>query len=569
MSSLRNSFRRGKRESKRRNNQLTPREIKADDVHESLDNIKKTTKDCKAIHRKWEKDKHFEQVNNTYLTKANTLIGYVDEYRQQLDLSWPNSKEVEDLKDRNYKLAREKEDADYFLEEAQLEIKKLKDRLGEPQTSGRRRDRQKKPENMPKRPAEREIDKESEPFDDHKRARKDSGSLDRRDPSREPIPRHDSRNSQRGRKESRSNNEAVEKEIEELKKKVEKLQEENKSLSEGRASAVKALNAARDEAARNKQQMESSDASVASYHQTIDQLKRQCSDLNVSLNNERQSRSELQQSLQHSQSKEENLRDTIDRLQRNLSSERQAKDEALIRLSAVAGNKLRDNNPAITDLSDPNRPMKLAEKVSELYDNEWTNAMENLENDCKIEEVEAIKLLLDIVKNVFTKFEEIGDAQTDFITSLELPVAVPDIDDLRDTARPLLNTGMLTKLPAEITKPLKDYRKTSCGAVSPLLFEVMKSRLQKLHNMDADTIKACDQFIKDTVSYVWMMRVQDPPVHIEWEFSHGEKFDHDRLRSYTKGGDRVNYVVWPILYLHKGGPMLAKGVAQGMKTKPK
>jgi len=67
----------------------------------------------------------------------------------------------------------------------------------------------------------------------------------------------------------------------------------------------------------------------------------------------------------------------------------------LNRLSAFAGNKLRDNNPGITDLSDPNRPMKIAEKVSELYDNEWTNAMEKLE-DLKIEEEVGIKILLDM-----------------------------------------------------------------------------------------------------------------------------------------------------------------------------
>ena len=48
----------------------------------------------------------------------------------------------------------------------------------------------------------------------------------------------------------------------------------------------------------------------------------------------------------------------------------------LYRLSAVAGTKLKYNNPGITDLSDDNRPNKLAEKFSELYDNEWTAAFE-------------------------------------------------------------------------------------------------------------------------------------------------------------------------------------------------
>lgn len=68
------------------------------------------------------------------------------------------------------------------------------------------------------------------------------------------------------------------------------------------------------------------------------------------------------------------------------------------RLSAAAANRLRDQNPGITDLSDPNRPLKLAEKVSELYDNEWTNAMENLEGELDMHEDKGIKLLLKIIK---------------------------------------------------------------------------------------------------------------------------------------------------------------------------
>lgn len=44
----------------------------------------------------------------------------------------------------------------------------------------------------------------------------------------------------------------------------------------------------------------------------------------------------------------------------------------------MAGDKLKENNPGITDLSDPNRPQKLAEQYGELYDNEWTDAMVTL-----------------------------------------------------------------------------------------------------------------------------------------------------------------------------------------------
>ena len=73
------------------------------------------------------------------------------------------------------------------------------------------------------------------------------------------------------------------------------------------------------------------------------------------------------------------------------------------RLSAMMGAKLPDNNPAITDLNYPNRPMEIGEQFSGVYENEWTDAFLNL-NDMKsddgacINEEEAIAILLNILR---------------------------------------------------------------------------------------------------------------------------------------------------------------------------
>lgn len=58
------------------------------------------------------------------------------------------------------------------------------------------------------------------------------------------------------------------------------------------------------------------------------------------------------------------------------------------------GQKLTDNNPNIADLSDKNRPTKLAERFTELYDNQWTDAFENLYSG---DERETISKLLGIL----------------------------------------------------------------------------------------------------------------------------------------------------------------------------
>lgn len=46
------------------------------------------------------------------------------------------------------------------------------------------------------------------------------------------------------------------------------------------------------------------------------------------------------------------------------------------RISEMAGNKMTKGNTQLTDLSDPNRPIKLAERFGELYDACWTNVFE-------------------------------------------------------------------------------------------------------------------------------------------------------------------------------------------------
>jgi hypothetical protein len=37
---------------------------------------------------------------------------------------------------------------------------------------------------------------------------------------------------------------------------------------------------------------------------------------------------------------------------------------------------MTEGNPQVTDLSDPNRPMKLAERFGEMYDACWTDVLE-------------------------------------------------------------------------------------------------------------------------------------------------------------------------------------------------
>ena len=68
--------------------------------------------------------------------------------------------------------------------------------------------------------------------------------------------------------------------------------------------------------------------------------------------------------------------------------------QSISRLSQVTGDKLKTDNPNVTDLSDPNRPTKLGEMISELYDNEWTDAFEGLQRNGRTDRG-SIRILLE------------------------------------------------------------------------------------------------------------------------------------------------------------------------------
>lgn len=69
---------------------------------------------------------------------------------------------------------------------------------------------------------------------------------------------------------------------------------------------------------------------------------------------------------------------------------------------------------------------------------------------------------------------------------------------------------------------------------------------------------------RQCIRVCWFMAVQDPPVFIDVkENVTGKKFDTDKYKYYTNTGKAFDYLVWPVLYLHKDGPVIGKGVAQG------
>lgn len=78
----------------------------------------------------------------------------------------------------------------------------------------------------------------------------------------------------------------------------------------------------------------------------------------------------------------------------------QERNEILLRLSKMTSEILTRNNANISDLSDSNRPVKLGEMLSELYDNEWTDAFEALQEQGG-DDRRSIRILFETLMDIF------------------------------------------------------------------------------------------------------------------------------------------------------------------------
>ncbi|XP_060601829.1 golgin subfamily A member 6-like protein 7 [Ruditapes philippinarum] len=282
---------------------------------------------------------------------------------------------------------------------------------------------------------------------------------------------------------------------------------------------------------------------------------------------------------------------------------KEEKDELLLRLSKFAGNKLVENNPAITDLSDSNRPTKLAEYFSELYDNEWTDAFEALKTAGyeEITAIETLRLTLENVLQFCAKKAELllrkaSDAVNllfeeyqQSIMEMKVPshLTIPrqnalsmgkhlrreqsSLDDikLQHMWKPKTekggqkscseNVNETENIKIEAENKLKTLRKEMASTMVPIV--------QKAY-MEASWSKQCideiKPFILKCLYLGWMMKVQSPPM-VFHKCDMEARFDKNLYKEYLTSGQLVSFVVWPALLLHDSGPIVCKGVAEGKK----
>ncbi|XP_052796576.1 uncharacterized protein LOC128228997 isoform X2 [Mya arenaria] len=249
--------------------------------------------------------------------------------------------------------------------------------------------------------------------------------------------------------------------------------------------------------------------------------------------------------------------------------------ELTLRLSKYAGARLRDNNPNITDLSDPNRPTKLGEEFSKLYDDEWTDAFDEMsKNDKKLSDTQAISRLIEVFEETFRFCNESSDKQLASLQSLLLkPATFATKDSCKEneelSLQPVSSTLLhdLRKSTAEISAEdvLQAYIEQHSEPEEEQTPGKTPNPKRKTEDIagHGDSMSCVDKYTHKCLQLSWLASVQTPPIYVDFTVEKKSKFDKNLFREYTATGNKIEYVVWPAVYLHQNGGLLVKGVAQG------
>ncbi|XP_045203598.2 uncharacterized protein LOC123556729 [Mercenaria mercenaria] len=334
-----------------------------------------------------------------------------------------------------------------------------------------------------------------------------------------------------------------------LKKELENLRKENQGLQKrGQEMPTNT---------RDREKIKNLEQEIKTVKEALDKYKDAFQDISQKHKEELAKTQRLHQTLTEYEMNRDKMENECESLKEQLSNvqklyekikEEKKKSEADLsesrtRLSRLMGNKLANNNPDIADLSDKNRPTKLAEKNQELYDNEWTNAFEVIHEHFQNED-KTIQTLVQMLQDIKTQCDTFTKEQEQ-----KLSEAVK----LKRTRE---------NLPEHMVKQLKDFRRFTAEVSLPEVKERCWKAVAYMYSSRVFKDDDVQRFFQGCVELCWLMNLQDPPLAFGETPKRNDAFDGNTYKFYTETGPFVDYIVWPALLLEKDGSLLSKGIAQ-------
>ncbi|KAL3879241.1 hypothetical protein ACJMK2_031547 [Sinanodonta woodiana] len=234
------------------------------------------------------------------------------------------------------------------------------------------------------------------------------------------------------------------------------------------------------------------------------------------------------------------------------------------RLSIISSDRPIHAYTDIPSLSDKTRPSRLTEKMSELYDNQWIDAFNEIKT-MGVEDENAIGILLKILMEtnevckdmVSSHYQKLKEACTCFEYS-----SSADAEYIEKGT--IVMTGNINY---EMQQGINSIWRESSTKLLHKVIPIIGRKVAEQFDIPLVQMTQTSLYMKECAELCWMMNIQDKPMHLDVivpEKDGHKYFKSEKFRSYTKTGRHVAFVVWPALYLFEGGSLLKKGVAQGL-----
>lgn len=257
------------------------------------------------------------------------------------------------------------------------------------------------------------------------------------------------------------------------------------------------------------------------------------------------------------------LRDPEDSMYRkSFDTKRNSLDDSIKEFKAI------DNFDELkfTNLNNVNRPTKVSEKLNNLYNNEWTDAYEDLQRLYKPEihgQERSILELATILKRAYEFTHDIALKQISTMSKALEKMMVQPLDDpflngsteyKRDEIDPLMSI----RFPKYSKQCLLENAELSL----PALIKNFEWKIRREKLRDILQVKSVKSYCNQCVRVTWLMNVQDPPMSFLWASDVKRSELTSMFRYYTRPGVVFRHDVWPALMLTNDGPLFVKGVAQ-------
>ncbi|XP_069129542.1 uncharacterized protein [Argopecten irradians] len=239
--------------------------------------------------------------------------------------------------------------------------------------------------------------------------------------------------------------------------------------------------------------------------------------------------------------------------QRSLVITAYSNDAVLDRVSNIIQSQDREMTEEMSNLADRDRPIKLAELFVKLYDSEWVDIFQFETNEMKKPEQKAIADILEITQSIYeTCIRLAKDQIEDWAEQIgtcersELPKHLKSISKLKDD---------------DLFEALKQTQLKHAKECMPFIRQEISSN-EAFTSFYGPELASCEPFVFACVDVCWLMAVKEPPMYLDFSCKPGSKVNKDVYSSYTKTGNKMDFLVWPPVYIYEKGHLLYKGVLQ-------